>query len=246
MMEESLGSKKQLVSDIASGESGKANDSNVEEETDLNGGSRRIPKRWKVSKTAYRKIKLQYYGSKRRMESLNTKRAALFKIIDTGKKEVARISKDNKEQTTAIIKLTAAQIRDEKRKLAELENDLAIAKNDFKQKEFDFLKGANTKRGNAKSQRIAYKQKQFSKKEAIIQTLINRAVLTGSQNDVLALRTLSGQNINKIKSSMLKIVRKQNGGGYPINNIPNKTVEKIINGLLNWVPAKTDEPFDIS
>jgi len=147
-----------------------------------------------------------------------------------------------------VIKLTDAQIEDEKRKLADLVLDLEIAKDELKEKDYGFSAASQRNITTAKSRRQAYQDKRAEQKLKSVKALVNSAVMNGGLKNVADLRELAGSDakIQDVKSGLMKIVRKENKHGYPISNVLNKTVEITMSVLLKWEPKSTDLPFEIS
>ena len=220
---------------------------NTPNDTEQNGEEKKIIIR-ALSNTELQKKRLAYYTSKRRVDSLEGIRGSIIKTIRSGRKERIRKDKDTDEQIVVVIKLTDAQIIDEKRKLAELDLDLEIAKDELKAKDYGFTAASQRNTTTAKSKRQAYQDKRAEQKLKSVKALVNSAVINGSIQDVADLRTLAGSDakIKDVKSGLMKIVRRQNKHGYPISNVLNKTVEIIMAGLLSWDPESSDQPFEIS
>ncbi len=216
-------------------------------DTEQNGEEKKIRIR-SLSNSEIQKKRVIYYGAKRRVDSLEGKKDSIIKTIKSGRKERIRKDKDTDEQIVVVIKLTDAQIKDEKRKLADLVLDLEIAKDDLKEKDYGFSAASQRNIITAKSKRQAYQDKRAEQKLKSVQALVNSAVMNGCLQDVADLRELAGSDakIKEVKSGLMKIVRKQNKNGYPISNVLNKTVEIIMAGLLNWEPDSSDQPFEIS
>ena len=216
-------------------------------DSEQNGEEKKIHIR-SLSKSELQRKRITYYGAKRRVDSLEDKKESIIKIIKSGRKERIRKDKNTDEQIVVVIKLTNAQIKDEKRKLADLVLDLEIAKDELKAKDYGFSAASQRNIATTKSKREAYQDKKAEQKLKSVKALVNSAVMNGNLKDVADLRTLAGSDakIKDVKSGLMKIVRKQNKQGYPINNVLNKTVEIIMAGLLTWDPESSDQPFEIS
>ena len=217
------------------------------DDTEQNGKIKKIRLR-SLSNSELQRKRLSYFGAKRRVDSLESKRESIIKTIRTGRKERIKKDKDTEEQIVLTIKLTDTQITDEKRKLAELDVDLDIAQDELKKKDYGFSAASQKNIKTAKNRKQLNRDKRAEEKLKSVQALVNSAIVNGSLQDVADLRTLSGSGakINAVKSGLMKIIRKENKNGYPINNVPNKGVEIIMAGLLSWDPESSDQPFEIS
>lgn len=202
----------------------------------------------RVSNSELKRKRIAYYAARRSVDSLETKRTAAIKVIKSGRKERVRIDKETDKQIIVVVKLTDAETRDEKLKLAQLDLDLEVAKDELKKKDFGFSIATKIRTDKVKSKKQEYKEKKDDEKNRDVQSLINSAALNSGLTDVLELRHLAGNgaNINDVKLNMMKIVRKENKFGYPIKNISHKTVEIIMAGLLSWNPETEEQPFDFS
>lgn len=202
----------------------------------------------RVSNSELKRKRLAYYAAKRTVDSLEEKRTATIKVIKTGRKEKIKVDKDTKEEEVVVVRLTDAQINDEKLKLAQLDLDLEVAADELKKKDFGFSTATKNKTENVKSKKQAYKEKKEEEKIRNVKALINRAVLNSGLTDVLELKKISGNGVklNDVKLDLMKIVRKENKHGYPIKNVSQKTVEIVMAGLLSWDPQTVDLPFDFS
>lgn len=201
-----------------------------------------------VSRSEIRRKRFVYYGAKRSVDSKETKRDSIMKAIKTGRKERVKKNKATGEQEIIVVKLTPAQITDEKLKLAEITLELEKATDDLKRKDFGFSSATKTKTGNVMNKKQAYRAKKADDKIADVKALVNSAVVNSGLQNVLDLQKLAGEGgkINNVKSGLMKIVRKENKTGYPIKNVSHNTVEIIMAGLLNWDTETSDLPFDIS
>ena len=201
-----------------------------------------------ISNTELKRKRVLYYAAKRKVDSREDKRTASINVIKTGKKERVKVNKQTKEKTVVVVKLTDAQIIDEKRILAEIDLELEKAKDDLKLRDFGFSKAVKNQTDNILTKKQAYLEKKAEEKIDTVKALVNSAVRNSSLQNVLDLQKLSGEGgkINAVRSELMKIVRKENKNGYPIRNVSHKTVEIIMAGLLNWNTESSDQPFDVS
>ena len=202
----------------------------------------------KMSNSELKKSRMEYYATKRKVDSLENKVADYTKIIETGKRQKVKVDKETREKIIVIEKLTDVQIKDMKRKLAAEKFQLMVATDELKEKDFGFSQATGAISNKISNSRDAYKQKKANEKIESVKALVNSAVLNGNLQGVVDVQNLAanGGDIKQIKSELMKIVRKENKYGYPIKNLSFKTVEIIMAGLLKWNTAVSDLPFDIS
>jgi len=212
----------------------------------LKGGEIKMVAR--ISKTELRRRRVLYYAAKRRCDSLEDKRKASMNIIKTGKKERIQVDKETNDKVVVTVKLTDAQIADEKRILAELVLELEKAEDNLKLRDFGFSKAVKNQTDDILTKTQAYRERKDEEKLNTVKALMNSAIRNGSMQQVLDLQKLSGDGskIKAVKAEMMKIIRKENKNGYPIRNLSFKTVEIIMAGLLNWDTENSDQPFDVS
>jgi len=202
----------------------------------------------KMSNSELKKSRIEYYAAKRRVDTLENKVAIYMKIIDTGKRQRVKVDKVTREKTIETVKLTDVQIKDVKSKLVSTEFQLLVAIDELKQKDFGFSKATGAITEKIVSSKHAYIQKKADEKVEDVKALVNRAVMNGGLQSVLDVQILAADagDIKRIKSELMKIVRKENENGYPIRSLSVKTVNIIMAGLLNWNAEKSELPFSIS
>jgi hypothetical protein len=202
----------------------------------------------KVSNSELKKKRLVYYAAKRSVDSLENKRMSLITIIKTGKKERVKIDKETKDKIIETVKLNTTQLNDEKRRLAEVDLELEMARDGLKKKDYGFSKAAKSKTDVTVSKKQAYREKRAESRIEDVKALVNSAVFNSGFQDVVDIQKMAGEGatLKDIKPRLMKVVRKENRNGYPIRNVSDKTVEIIMAGLLNWNTETSDQPFKIS
>ena len=179
-----------------------------------------------------------YQGAKRRLDTLSNKKAEFNDIISKRRISIPDPIGNNKNTFRY---LTSAQVADYKRKLALVNNEILLVKNDLNKKKYDF-KSLVTKNTRAlRNIRVDIKEELEEKKLRSIMKMLNSNV-AGISTDLIAIKdtfpTLDNVDEKRLKAGLLTLIRKVNNG-MPITNLSKNTVTKLYEGISQWNETKT-------
>jgi hypothetical protein len=179
-----------------------------------------------------------YQGAKRHFENLCDQADELMDIITNGRISIPDPIGNNKNTFRY---LTSAQIADYKRKLAIVNNDLLLVKNDLGQKEYNFKSLVKKNTRALRNLRDDIKEGLEEKKQRSIMKLLNSNV-AGISTDLIAIKdtfpTLDNVDGKQLKAVLLTLIRKVNNG-MRITNLSKNTITKLHEGISQWNDTKT-------
>lgn len=164
------------------------------------------------------KLRSQYHGAKRRVNSLESKKSELEQIIKSGRRP---INSDGPQKTRP---LSTAERTDFRRRLENVKFDLDFALIDLAEKDFNYKMASRATRQSIRNKKQSIKQKKEAQKLELAIKYIERAQEEGIKEFT---HMKKGKLTNEqIKKLALKAAKEYHSG-MPIRNLSKKSIEKL-------------------